>query len=141
MLQMNSIQEFYIDNDINLIYEVAQDFGQDIAQTFVRLAEKIGHSGEKRDCYGLIFKEEKGMEYRGAFTMINPNEGIDKNIPVFTIPSGKYYSILIENWNQKILEIGPTFDQILKTRKVDTLCPCIEFYQTNKNLICLVKSM
>lgn len=138
---MNPILEFNLESDVQLIYEIATDFGQDIAQTYVRLAEKIGHSGEKRDCYGIIEKSENGMEYKGAFTMINPNEGKEKNIPIFIIPAGKYYSILIENWNQKILEIGSTFDQILKSGKVDTLSPCIEYYQTNKNLICMVKSI
>lgn len=138
---MNPIKEYIIDKDIELIYELATDFGQDIAQTFVRLAEKVGHSGEKRDCYGFISKTASGMQYHGAFTQLNPNEGHDKSIPTFIIPKGKYYSILIENWNQKILEIGPTFDQILKSGLVDRTSPCIEFYQTEKDLVCMVKSL
>jgi hypothetical protein len=138
--QMNPIEEFIVERDIELIYEVATDFGQDIAQSYVRLAEKTGHSGEKRDCYGLVLKTGKGMEYRGAFTQLCSNEGLEKQIPVFTIPSGKYYSILIENWNQKLLEIGPTFDQILQSGKVDTMSPCIEYYRTESELICMVKA-
>jgi hypothetical protein len=141
MNEMNSMVEYDIKNDIEVIFEVAKDFGQDIAQSYVRLAEKIGHSGEKRDCYGLVVKTDKGIEYRGGFTSLSSTEAKEIAIPSFTIPSGNYFSILIENWNQKLLEIGPTFDQILKSGKVDTSSPCIEFYKTNKELICMVRAL
>lgn len=137
---MNPINPFLVEKDIIVMIEKSSDFGQDIAQTYVRLAEKIEHKeGEKRDCYGIVKKDLSGMVYYGGFTQISPTEAIDKNIESTIIPAGNYVSILIENWNQKILEIGPTFDQILKSGLVDTMSPCIEFYQTEKDLICMVK--
>jgi hypothetical protein len=139
--QMNPILNYVIENDIELMVEKSNDFGQDIAQSFVRLAEKIGHQNEKRDCYGLITKSEMKTIYYAGFTQVNPNEAKDKNIETMNLPKGNYQSILIENWNQKLLEIGPTFDQILKSGKVDTMSPCIEFYKSESELICMVKAL
>lgn len=141
MYNMNPIETFKIEPPIIVITEKAEDFGKGIGEAFVRLAEKLEHKGEKRDCYGIVLKEEVGMNYFAAFTELYPGEAAEKSLPSFTIASGDYQSIRLDEWNKNILHIGPTFDQILKSGKVDTSSPCIEFYKTEQELICMVKAL
>jgi len=141
MKEMNPIEEFILESDVDVMYEIAVDFGQDIAQSFVRLADKIQNDGKKRDCYGIVLKANGAMQYRAAFNELYEGEAESLGIPSFQIEKGKYWAIKIEQWNQKLLEIGPTFDQILKSGKVDTNSPCIEYYHTESDLICMVKSL
>lgn len=138
---MNPIEDYEIERTISILYEIAEDFGQDIAQAFVRLAEKAQNNGQQRACYGIILKENNTMQYRAGFNELFEGEGESLGISTFLIPKGQYCSIHIENWNQKLLEIGPTFDQILKSGKVDTSSPCIEYYQTEKDLYCMVRKL
>ena len=138
---MNPIETFKIEPPIIVITEKAEDFGKGIGEAFVRLAEKLEHKGEKRDCYGIVLKEEVGMNYFAAFTELYPGETAEKSLPSFTIASGDYQSIRLDEWNKNILHIGPTFYQILKSGKVDTSAPCIEFYKTEQELICMVKAL
>ena len=137
---MNSMEPYKIESTIIVIIEKAEDFGKGIGEAFVRLAEKLEHKGEKRECYGIVTKEEDGMNYFAAFTELYPGEASEKSLPSFTIASGDYQSIRLEEWNKNILHIGPTFDQILKSGKVDTSSPCIEFYKTEQELLCMVKA-
>jgi effector-binding domain-containing protein len=139
-MPMNNIIPYSIEAEIVVMIEKAVDFGQDIAQSYVRLAEKLGHKvSDKRDCYGLVLKVNDTMAYYGGFTQAIQNEAIDKSIETHIIPAGNYQSILIEDWNKKLLEIGPTFDQILKSGLVDMMSPCIEYYKSETELICMVK--
>ena len=137
---MNSMEPYKIESTIIVIIEKAEDFGKGIGEAFVRLAEKLEHKGEKRECYGIVTKEEDGMNYFAAFTELYPGEASEKSLPSFTIASGDYQSIRLDEWNKNILHIGPTFDQILKSGKVDTSAPCIEFYKTEQELLCMVKA-
>jgi hypothetical protein len=134
------MEPYDIATPILVITEIAEDFGKGIDEAFVRLAEKLEYKGEKRECYGIVAKEEDGMNYYAAYTELYPGEASEKSLPSFTIASGDYQSIRLDEWNKNILHIGPTFDQILKSGKVDTSAPCIEFYKTERELICMVKA-
>ncbi|MFN6327422.1 MAG: hypothetical protein ACK5UE_11365 [Chitinophagales bacterium] len=141
MNKMNPIEAYKLESPIIVIIEKAEDFGKGIGEAFVRLAEKLENKGQKRDCYGLVINENGAMNYYAAYTELYDGEAREKSLPVFTIISGDYYAICIEYWNKNILHIGPTFDQILKSGKVDTSSPCIEFYKTEQELICMVKAI
>ena len=138
---MNPMEVHIMDSPVLVIIEKAEDFGKGIGEAFVRLAEKLENKGQKRNCYGIVLKEDNGMNYYAAYTELYDGEAIEKSLPTFTIASGNYYTIRIEEWNKNILHIGPTFDQILKSGKVYTSTPCIEFYKTEQELICMVKAI
>ena len=138
---MNPMEVHIMDSPVLVIIEKAEDFGKGIGEAFVRLAEKLENKGQKRDCYGIVLKEDDGMNYYAAYTELYDGEAIEKSLPTYTVTSGDYYAISIDEWNKNILHIGPTFDQILKSGKVDTSSPCIEFYKTEQELICMVKAI
>jgi predicted transcriptional regulator YdeE len=137
---MNPIESYEIEEDITLIVEKAQNFGKGIGEAFVRLAEKLENKGESRDCYGLVMKEENRMTYYAAFTELFIGEAKEKKLSTRVIEQGAYFSILINDWNQNLMHIGPTFDQLLRSELTDTAMPCIEFYRTEKELLCMVKT-
>lgn len=141
MQEMNPIEPIARTEDTLVIIEEASDFGKGIGEAFVRLAEKLNTQGQKRECYGIVTKKQEGMTYYAAFTELYSSEAEQKSLPTFLIPKGNYQSIRIDHWNEKILQIGPTFDQILKSGKVDTLSPCVEYYRTEQELICMVKDL
>lgn len=140
MYSMNPMETYEIASPILVITEIAEDFGKGIGDAFVRLAEKLENNGQKRDCYGIVLNEEDGMNYYAAFTELYDGEAVEKELSTYVISSGKYQSIRVREWNKNILHIGPTFDQILKSGKVDTSSPCIEFYKTEQELLCMVKA-
>lgn len=137
---MNPMEVYQMESPVLVIIEKADDFGKGIGEAFVRLAEKLDNKGQKRDCYGIVLKEDGGMNYYAAYTELYSGEANEKSFPTLTISSGTYQSIRVDEWNKNILHIGPTFDQILKSGKVDTSSPCIEFYKTEQELICMVKA-
>ncbi len=138
---MKPIESYGIEENITLIVEKAEDFGKGIGEAFVRLAEKLENKGESRDCYGLVLKEENAMTYYAAFTELYIGEATEKKMPTRVIEHGTYLSILINDWNQNLMHIGPTFAQLLKSGRVETSQPCIEFYRTEKEMLCMVKAI
>jgi len=89
----------------------------------------------------LVIKLESGMTYYAGFTELYEGEAREKELPSKVIESGHYLSLLVDDWNQNILHIGPTFDRLLQSGRVDISSPCIEFYRTEKELVCMVKSL
>lgn len=137
---MNPIESYEVKEEVSLVYEISYDFAQDIPASFLRLAERLKNNGQERECYGIVLKEKGEMQYRATYTELYSGEGSALGIPTMVIPKGRYESIQMEDWSQKLMQIGPTFDQILKSGKVDIESPCIEYYKTKRELICMVKS-
>lgn len=138
--QMNPIESYTIYHDIHLMVEKAENFGKDIADAFVRLAEKLANNGQKRECYGIVLNDNSGMSYYAGMTELYAGENKEKSIYLMTIPAGDYRAIKVENWNQNILHIGPTFDQILTSGQVEANAPCIEYYRTETELLCMIRA-
>ena len=80
------------------------------------------------------------MTYYAAFTELFIGEATEKKLPTQVIDHGTYLSILINEWNQNLMHIGPTFDQLLRSELTDTAMPCIEFYRTEKEMLCMIKA-
>lgn len=140
IFEMNPINHWFQEASLTLIVEKADDFGKGIAESFVRLADKLNTPGQRRECYGIITKENGNLEYYAAFTELYEKEAEDKKLPKRILESGKYVSIVIHEWNKNLLHIGPTFDQILKSGLADANKPCIEFYKSEQELVCMVQA-
>lgn len=140
LFEMNPIEEVIIKVPITLAVEESEDFGKGIIEAFVRLAEKLEHNGERRESYGLISKNNQVMTYHAGFTLTSENEAKLKQIPVIEIPAGIYHAIRIDHWNQHLQYIGPAFDQLIKSGTVDISSPCIEYYKTETELVCMILS-
>lgn len=138
--KMNPIEKWEQTHDVILMVEQAHDFGKGIGEAYLRLAEKIHKPNQKRDCYGIIVNDGEAMQYNAGFTEIYEGEASENSISTMQISKGVYYAIRVSDWNQNLLQIGPTFDQLLKSGRVDTSAPCIEFYRTEQELICMVKA-
>lgn len=141
MYTMNPIETWIQKSEVKLIVEKAEDFGKGIAEAFVRLAEKLNTPGVHRDCYGIVLKEDGQMNYYAAFTELREGEASEMNLPAKFIEAGNYQSILVNEWNNNLLYIGPTFDRLLQSGLVDTNADCIEYYKTEQELICMIKSL
>ncbi len=139
--EMNPMTHWIQEGNVKLIVERAEDFGKGIAESFVRLASKLDTPGQRRECYGIFAKENGTMHYFAAFTELYEGEAESKKLPMKDIEAGNYLSILITDWNKNLLHIGPTFDQLLKSGLVDTSAPCIEYYRTEQELVCMVKAI
>ncbi len=68
-----------MESPVLVIIEKADDFGKGIGEAFVRLAEKLDNKGQKRDCYGIVLKEDGGMNYYAAYTELYSGEANEKS--------------------------------------------------------------
>lgn len=139
MHTMNAIESYVIASPILLWIFPAENFGEGIAQSFVQLANNLGHQGEKRDCYGIVTKEEEAMVYYAGMSPLPADNDRPNTLKTYEILAGSYAMIRISDWNQNLLHIGPTFDQILKSGLVNPSSPCIEYYISENELYCMVQ--
>lgn len=87
-----------------------------------------------RKFYGVI---QNGV-YRACVEMVDGDESEKSGLQVWIIPGGKYAVSKIENWGQRLSEIGPTFQTMAGENVGDKIRPEIEFYKSQKELILML---
>ena len=104
------------------------------------------------EAFGILegrFKTLKGRKFYGLYhnevykacTGVQPADDPKAlDLPVASIPGGKYAREKILDWPRHIHLIGPTFDRMMKEvgPRYDSGRPFIEFYRSQKELFLFV---
>ena len=128
-----------IEKDIPTVYVEATSFPNGVLAAHQKL-HRLLENKEKRHFYGISYPNtEGGIVYKAAASTLNADEAKQLNLVTFVIKKGTYSSVFIENYLADIPSIGRTFQSLLADSRVDPNGYCLEIYEGEKDVRCLVK--
>ena len=93
-----------------------------------------------RDFYGISYLDDQGkIVYKAAVSALE-SEGPSKHGEPFTIKKGSYIGETLHGWMDKTDKIKDVFMRLMEDPRMDRSYPCIEWYKTDQEMICMVKS-
>ena len=132
------METIIIKEDIALFYIQALNFPNDISSTFEKMYSLFEVTHERK-VFGISRPENGKIVYKVAAEQISKNELAKHLLQQFIIPKGKYLSIEIKNYKNQIGLIGDAFNKLIVNPKIEPNGYCIEWYQTDNDVICMVK--
>jgi len=133
------MEKYQQKEDIALICLKAKTFPQGIMDAFNKLQESLPNCAE-RTWYGISRPNEQGeIIYKAAVTELSDNESEEAGFESFTVEKGIYLTEEIKNWQQNVQMIGETFNKLLEDPQLDMESSCVEWYKTDKDVLCMVK--
>jgi DNA gyrase inhibitor GyrI len=117
-------------DDIRVMYVKADGGLGGAADAFRRLESRL-ESLTGRKFYGIY----QGGEYRACVEARADDEPSRLGLSPWTIPGGRYARRKMVGWQERIPEIGKTFDSMSHDYSPDLARPSVEFYRSSRELI------
>ena len=132
------MKKYQLNENVPVLCQEVDSFPNGITEAFNALAKKFPPENG-RSYYGISYMDESGkIVYKVAAQKIDKdNSG---GFESFVIPKGEYLSEKITDWREHLQDIAPTFDKLMKDPHMDKNIPCIEWYKTNEEMLCMVKA-
>jgi hypothetical protein len=131
------MEKYNWEKDVQLFCFMAKSFPEGIQEAFDTVEKNVPDC-DKRDWYGISYMNERGeIVYKAAVNKLSEDE--QHEFESFTIPKGVYLSKNISNWMKDPTVIGEAFKTLLADPRLDTSFPCVEWYHTSDDVLCLVK--
>lgn len=122
---------------IKLIGTLVKTFPMGIKEAFDQLYETLG---DKRAYYGVSWMDEKGaIVYYAMAPALSDTEEQLTGYEKLTIPKGNYRTETVKDWMSKTDSIKDVFHRLTAGIKPDENHPCIEWYQSDDEMLCMVK--
>lgn len=112
---------------LRLITVQAKSFPEGIRGAWADIESKRSIKGRK--AYGLIFGPPGNMEYHAGLVSDGELEERLTGLRVIEVAGGSCARIKLENWNEKLDQIGPLFAQMAAEHAVDPSRPAMEYYR------------
>jgi uncharacterized protein YdhG (YjbR/CyaY superfamily) len=136
---MSDMAKVIFKKDIQTICVVAKSFPNDILTAFETLHTLLTDT-EKRQHFGISHSNtEGGIHYMAAATELQKGEAKALGLDNFTIKKGTYNGMLIPDFRHDVSEIGRTFERLLQDPNIDPQGYCLEIYEHDTDVHCLVK--
>ena len=132
------MKEYIIPKDITAIGKVVNTFPLGIDDAFQSLV-KIIPGGFSRPYYGIARVIDGKMSYIAAAMEHKEGEGKQLGLETFKIEGGIYLAEDVSDWRNKTSCIKDVFEKMLKDVRADRAKPCIEIYENDSVMHCLVK--
>ena len=134
------MEKYELAKDIQVICATASSFPAGIMEAFKRLEELHPDMGT-RTLYGISRPDETGnIVYKAAVAAAFEDEGDKYGCETFVIPAGQYLTETVINYMESPTPmIGSTFRKLLATPELDRDFPCVEWYKSPQELLCMVK--
>jgi hypothetical protein len=132
------MEQIFLHEEMILFCVEADSFPEGILPAFQQL-HSFFQSNEEREIFGISRPENGKIIYKAA-AMENTNGEFSKHqLPVFILSKGKYMSILVKDFKNNFLSINNAFKQLTSLSNIDLNGYCIEWYQGERDVLCLVK--
>ena len=113
------------------------NFPEGISAAFGSLMNTLGSD---RDYYGVSWLDENDtIIYYAMAREAFPDEGKRHNYELLTIEKGDYQTETVHNWMSKTDCIKDVFHNLMANSKPDKNHPCIEWYKSDEEMLCMVK--
>lgn len=129
---------FTLQQDLTLIGIHVKSFPMGIKEAFDGLYTTYGTT---RAYYGLSWmNDDNEVEYYAMALQASPGAAQDKHFETITIKKGDYRTETIHGWMSKTGSIKDVFHNLMGENKTSRDNPCIEWYKSDDELVCMVKA-
>jgi predicted transcriptional regulator YdeE len=132
---------------LNLLYEIVvfgvqvKTFPLGIGETFDELANKIPN-GRSRPYYGISWIEkDESITYYAVAAEQFAGEAVLYNYTIMEIESGEYFIVALKDWQSNLDKIKGIFHAMMQSEETDSTKPCIEWYKSHDEMLCMMKAI
>jgi hypothetical protein len=132
--------EIYHQNTaLKLFCMPATSFPAGVKEAFKKL-ERLLPTKEGRTFFGISHGSKDGsIIYKAAVLEAFDGEGTSYGLENFTLTQGDYLTETILNWQEKMEKFETVFKNLLADPRLDTNFPCVEWYKSDKEVMCMVR--
>ncbi|MBY0537114.1 MAG: hypothetical protein K2P88_14785 [Chitinophagaceae bacterium] len=131
------MEHYSLPTDLNLIGFEVKTFPNGIGDSFDILYNTFG---QERSYYGISwFDENETIKYYAMTTELPADNQLAENYQKLEIQKGNYRTITVFNWLSKTNSIKDVFHELLKDARPNQNSPCIEWYKSDTEMVCMVK--
>ena len=133
------MEKYRLSTDMKLFCVTAKSFPDCVKEAFDTLEDKLA-TLEGRVLYGLSYATVQGdIVYKAAIMEVFEGEGERYGFETFVLKKGEYLTITIMDWSEKAQSIPRAFNILLRDPRLDPSYPCVEWYKSEEELMCMVK--
>lgn len=132
------MEKITLDKAVKLVAKQVKTFPLGISEIFDHLLHTLPE-GKARAYFGISWMEDDRVVYYAAAEQRAPSELKDFELEPWTIESGEYLAIPITQWYQKLDSIKDVFHHLMLDQRTDKTKPCIEWYQSDNKMLCMMK--
>jgi hypothetical protein len=112
-------------------------FPDGIKEAFSDLIEVFGNN---RSYFGISWCDDNNtVQYYAMVQEAYEGEALEYIYEILTIRKGDYLTETIVNWLDKTDRIKEVLHQLMPDRSPDKNHPCIEWYKSDEEMLCMVK--
>jgi len=132
------METYSIDKEISVFFVQAATFPEDIGGAWQKLHSLLP-AGRTGPLYGISNPgPNRNIIYRAAAAESFPGEGSQKGCETFLIKKGPYISEFLPDWKKDETVIGKTFQKLLHQPGIHPQGYCLEIYENENDVRCLV---
>jgi hypothetical protein len=132
------MEQYFLDKNIKVICIQASSFPNGVLAAHQKLHALLGDEKERK-YFGISYPEKPGsLIYKAAAEEKITDEAASLNCESFTIRKGMYNCIFIKDFMHDIASIGKAFHQLLMQPGIDPEGYCLEIYEGDNDIRCLV---
>lgn len=133
------MKKIRLKEDVKVLCVTARSFPHGIIAAFKKL-ESLHPTICERPFYGISFFDQKGnIVYKAAVAEDYEGEGKTYGCETFVINKGEYLSETIVDFMKTLDIIPKAFGKLTADPRMDRDFPCVEWYKSSREVICLVK--
>ena len=129
---------YHIDKPFTVFGRKVTTFPDGIGEAFTDLSHNVSN-GSTRDYYGISYCENNEIQYFVTTSEIFEGEAQRLDSTVFEIDTGNYLAVTLKEWQTKTDSIKNIFHEMMQDHRIDLGKPCIEWYKSEDEMICLIK--
>jgi hypothetical protein len=132
------MEKYIQDVDLTLFGVQVNTFPLGIMEAFDGLAKVFGF---ERPYYGVSwFAEDGQIKYYSMVSEAFKDEAKKYSYEQLTMPKGEYQTSTVFNWMSKLDCIKDVFNELMQGKSPTQSSPCIEWYKSDDEMLCMVKT-
>lgn len=132
------MEHLSLPQDLHLAGIHVAAFPNGIQEAFTGLMKTLG---EGHEYYGVSWMDDNDrVMYYAMATESFPGEGASHQYESLTIEKGNYQAETVHDWMSKTECIKDVFHRLTAGSKPVKSRPCVEWYKSDKEMICMVKA-
>ena len=136
------MEKIIFENDIKVFGIEVKNFPAGISEAFDELIQKTGDCAGAREYYGVSSMDDKGrMLYKAVAEEKFDGEANQYGYPKSIIERGEYLFTALREWQTKTHCIKDIFYEMIKDERVDKTKPCVEWYKSSDEMLCMMKTI
>jgi hypothetical protein len=130
-----------LENDVHVFGKTVTTFPLGIAEAFNELMTATGNCATERNYYGLSYvANDTNILYKAVAQERYNGEAKQFDYETSIIESGEYVFEVLHDWKNCTGEIKNIFQSMIDDVHTDKTKPCIEWYKSDDEMLCLMKT-